>query len=68
MLLFIFKAVTLPKISFLIVHSEKKLKLLLIPGLLHIHNYPSSLHFYQAFLNAFFYIKYTSFSLSVWGV
>ena len=34
MLLFIFKAVILLKISFLIVHSEKKLKLLLIPGLL----------------------------------
>ena len=36
MLLFISKAVILLKISFLIVHSEKKLKLLLIPGLLHI--------------------------------
>ena len=35
MLLFIFKAVILLKISFLIVHSEKKLKLLLIPGLIH---------------------------------
>ena len=30
------KAVILLKISFLILHSEKKLKLLLIPGLFHI--------------------------------
>ena len=36
MLLFIFKAIILLKISFLIVHSETKSILLLIPGLLHI--------------------------------
>ena len=65
MLLFIFKAVILLKISFLIVHSEKKVKIT-FNSWTTSHPYPHYI-FTRRFL-MLFYIKYTSFSLSVRGV
>ena len=65
MLLFIFKEVILLKISFLIVHSEKKVKIT-FNSWTTSHPY---LHyiFTRRFLKLFC-IKYTLFSLSVRGV
>ena len=58
MLLFIFKAVILLKISFLIAHSEKKVKIT-FNSWTTSHPYPHYI-FTKRFL-MLFYIKYTSF-------